>query len=115
MASNQVELKSGIITITQAGDQTYESITAITTQVQKLSANLETVKVLVDHRHVGKLDIGARRAGFEAAKNVKFHKMAFFGPSPYLAGTLNLLARSVGKQHQIHIAKTREEALKWLG
>jgi hypothetical protein len=111
---NSVKLKDGIIFITQVGDQTYESIDGITKEVQRLSVGLKEVKILVDHHQAGKLDIGARKAGFEVGRTLHFDKMAFYGTSPYMVGLINLLARSVGKRDKAHFAKTYEEALAWL-
>jgi hypothetical protein len=111
---NRVDLRDGVIIITQSGDQTYISVMALLRQAQAYAQDLDDVKVLVDHRQVGKLDIGARRAGFEVMKRFKFRKIAFIGTPPYMSGLLTLLTRSVGRHHAMRIAKTEAEALAWL-
>jgi hypothetical protein len=111
---NQATLQDGIIMVTQAGDQDYQSVMSLNKEVQRLSKGLPEIRVFVDYHGVTKLSIGARRAGLETTKMIKFDKMAFFGTSPYFAGVINLLARSVGKKDSVYFAKTRQEALAWL-
>jgi hypothetical protein len=113
-ANNKVELVDGIIVITQKGDQTYESVCAITTRVEQLAVGLDRVRLLVDFHGVGKIDMGARRGSLEAGRQAKLEKMAIFGASPYSAGFFNLLARSLRKQQRLFMARSREEALAWL-
>jgi len=111
---NSARLEGGIIFIVQSGDQSYEAITSLTKEVEKLSRGLKEVKILVDHKGVGKIDIGARKAAFNVARHLPYDKMAFYGTSPYMTGLINLLARSVGKQHSIYFAKSLREAQQWL-
>lgn len=111
---NTVELHDGIIIVTQVGDQTHQTMADITKQIQTLSKDLKQIKILVNHHQAGRLDIGARKAGFAIGRTLDFDKMAFYGTSPYMTGLINLLARSVGKRHKAYFAKTYKEALAWL-
>jgi hypothetical protein len=113
-AKNTVQLKNGLIVVTQIGDQTYETMMDITEQIEKLSKDRKSVKILIDHHQAGHITIGARKAGFTIARTLQFDKMAFYGASPYMIGLMNLLGRSTGQLHKSYFAKTYKEAEEWL-
>lgn len=82
--------------------------------IRLLADDLPIVKILVDYTDSGKIDIGARKAGFFALKDIHFDKVAIFGASAAMIKLVGWMTQVVGKDHKVHFAKTREEALAWL-
>jgi len=98
------------------GDQTYDSVIdtfnhgedAIKQKYQS------PVKLLVDLTQTGHPDSGARLAGVETLKKLKYKKMALFTSNIYLKHTANFVIIASGKKHLTKVFDTRQSAINWL-
>lgn len=110
--------EDGLVYAFYVGDQTLEKVKK--TVGQTGSALDEARKqnkrglVLVDISKIGKIDSGARRAGYDGTRNLKYEKLAVFGePNPFLRNVASLVIKATGMD-KVRLFKTQEEAARWL-
>jgi hypothetical protein len=111
---NTIEHRNGIIYLVQKGDQTFETITELTQKAAEVAKEMDPVLVCVDMTQNGHTSIGARQAGVNTARNLKFDKMAFVGASTYEKAVINLILKAVGILPRVQYFANTAEAEVWL-
>lgn len=116
---NVVRMTRGdIILVRVVGDQTYQTIRYIIKESRLLALQLELdgkpINTLVDLSQVGNVDLGARRAGFEALTMLHFDKTALYGASNAVRTLTNFILKASGQSKKARQFATPAEALQWL-
>ena len=98
------------------GDQTYDTIMTTFSKFEDTIKKFHQppTKLLVDLSQTGHPDSGARIAGVESLKKLKYKKMALFTSSVYLKHIANFVIIASGKQHLTKVFDTRLSAINWL-
>jgi hypothetical protein len=115
---NEVFLNpSGFIEQCYIGYQTEKSTAEGIAELEKLAAKLRAqrkpVLILIDITKLGGTSLGARVAGINGMKSVKYKRAAMYG-SLSTQVLVNTLAMIAGKQDNTKAFSDRAEAIKWL-
>ena len=119
MGSNKVFLnKHGFIEIIYIGNQTAETIDAISEAGQKLASKLRQEKkpilALANMEKIGLINIGARRRAAAYLKTKDYNKIACFGANTFVRTVGNIVVDAVHKSRNVKFFTTRSEAVVWL-
>lgn len=111
--------KENTIEFNVIGDQTVETIHEMTAIAVELIKELEKqgrpILILDDLTEMGHTDTAARKAVADAAKVLKYDKIAMFSNAGmFMRYGTNLMIQAIGKGEQIKYFESREEAMDWL-
>lgn len=118
-SSNRVFLdEAGFIRVIFEGDLNYDSVERVTQQLEPLISAFhqqnKPALVLIDITKVGKQDSGARKAGQEGLKRLKYDKFAICGGDFFVRNIAGILVKGIGKTDTVKFFKTQDEAIGWL-
>lgn len=118
MANKVFINNEGMVECQVVGDQTLESVTAMSQQIETLLAKLKTqhspLLILDDITKIGRVPAQARQAVVQSVKTFKYDRLAMLGSNGVVRIGANLIFRASGRGKKVKFFTSRIEAVRWL-
>jgi hypothetical protein len=118
LANRSFLTKNGIISSIYIGDQTAASISQVGLEIRRLIKRInqkgKNALILSDVSGMGKVNLGARKAGVQLFRELNYERLAIIGVTFLTQSLVSAVVNASGRGYKIRIFDKEAEAKQWL-